>query len=208
MTQAKKEAELKDAYEILGLTRDSSEQELKARYEELRAKYSEERFLPGDTGNEGARKLMELEDAWIIIFADLEKIRIAREFGGDFGQIESLIKEGKYDEAQRIMDEVKVRTAEWHYYQSIIYYKREWLRESRAQLAMAVSMDPNNAKYSEALNRLDSLMANPKADQTAFDGAGRGTAYRQDAGAADSLCRCCQIYCCLECLCQICCSCR
>lgn len=201
----KKETKLRDSYEVLGLSRNSSEQELRTRYEELRARYGEERFLFGDAGNEGARKLMELEDAWILISSDLEKARVSSQFGGDYGQIDNLIKSGRYDEAQRLMDEIKVRTAEWHYYQSIIYYKREWLRESRAQLAMAVSMDPGNAKYSEALNRLDSVMANPKADQTGFNGAGRGTAYRQDQSAADSLCRCCQIYCCMECLCQLCC---
>lgn len=196
---------MKDAYEILGLSRDSSEAELKQRYEELRAKYGEERFLSGDAGNEGARKLMELENAWAIISADLEKSRNYSQFGGDYGYIESIIKEGKYDEAQRLMDEVKVRTAEWHYYQSIIFYKREWLRESRAQLAMAVSMDPGNAKYTEALNKLDAVMANPKAEQSSFNGAGRGTAYNQNTDPADSLCRCCQIYCCMECLCQLCC---
>jgi len=196
---------LKDVYAILGLSRDSSEQELRSRYEELRAKYGEQRFMHGDEGNEGARKLMELEEAWFIISADLEKAKAAKEFGGDYGQIESLIKDGRFDDAQRILDEIKVRTAEWHYYQSIIFYKREWLVESRAQLAMAVSMDPNNRKYADALERLDNLMANPKADHSSFDGAGRGTAYRQDTTGADTLCRCCQIYCCLDCLCSLCC---
>ena len=37
---------MKDSYEILGLTKDATDEELKARYEELCAKYKEDRFLP------------------------------------------------------------------------------------------------------------------------------------------------------------------
>ncbi len=195
---------MKDAYEILGLGKDSDEQALKSRYEELKKIYSEERFLPGDKGNEAARKLMELEDAWAIISADLQKRKYSFEGTGDYAQVDSLIKSGNLDQAQTIMDEVRVRTAEWHYYQSIIYYKREWMSESRAQLAMAVKMDPNNKKYSEALDRMDKVMANPKADQSSFNAAGAQYNHQQ-ADATSTLCRCCQIYCCLDCLCSICC---
>lgn len=195
---------MKDAYEILGLSKDSDEETLKSRYEELKKKYSEERFLPGDAGNEAARKLMELEEAWSFISADLKKRKFSEEGLGDFSEVDKLIKSGKLDEAQKIMDEFKMRTAEWHYYQSIIYYKREWMAESRAQLAMAVKMDPNNKKYFEALERMDKVMANPKVDPSSFNSSGAHY-NNQQADAASALCRCCQIYCCLDCLCSLCC---
>ena len=51
---------MKDCYEILGLSKDATEEELKNRYEQLRAKYKEDRFLPGEEVNEAARKLNEL----------------------------------------------------------------------------------------------------------------------------------------------------
>ena len=55
---------MKNPYEVLGLSKDAAESELKERYESLAAKYREDRFLPGEEGNEAAFKLNELEDAW------------------------------------------------------------------------------------------------------------------------------------------------
>ena len=55
---------MKDLYEIFGLTADCTDEELNAKYAELRAKYSEDRFLEGEKGNEAASKLTELESAY------------------------------------------------------------------------------------------------------------------------------------------------
>ena len=66
---------INDPYKVLDLPEDSGEELLKARYEELKAKYSEQRFASGEEGNEGANKLMELEEAWRMISEQLEKSR-------------------------------------------------------------------------------------------------------------------------------------
>lgn len=194
---------MQDAYKVLGLSPDSSEAELRERYNQLKAQYGEQRFKSGEEGNEGARKLMELEDAWAIISADLDKRNSREQFGGDYGAIDRLIKDGKYDEAQRQMDAIADHSAEWHYYQSIIYYKRDWLVESRKQLAMAVSMDPDNKKYSEALARLDTVMANPTASpQSMGSGANMGGA--DPYATQNTLCQICQCMMCLDCCCRCC----
>ena len=112
---------MKDPYGVLGLTAESTQEELKARYEELKAQYGEQRFKSGAEGNEGARKLSELESAWDMISADFEKKQAKEEFGdADYGAIDNLIKNGSYDDAQHKLDEITDRTAEWHYLQSIV----------------------------------------------------------------------------------------
>ena len=63
---------MKNPYEILGLTPDASEEELRARYEQLVAKYKDERFLPGEAGNQAAEKLNDVEDAWREIMRDID----------------------------------------------------------------------------------------------------------------------------------------
>ena len=55
---------MKDPYAVLGLTQDAAPELIKQKYAELRALYGEQRFLAGEEGNEGARKLQELEEAW------------------------------------------------------------------------------------------------------------------------------------------------
>lgn len=80
--------------------------------------------------------------------------------GGGYPAVENYIRSGDYDAAQRELDDIQDRDGKWHYYQSIIFYKREWLSESRAQLVLAVQMEPENAKYRESLRKLDLVMGN------------------------------------------------
>lgn len=193
---------MKNCYEILGLNKDATEAELRERYDQLRAKYKEDRFLPGDEGNEAARKLNELEDAWREISRDIE----SRRYGDVYERIEALIKEKKYDDAQDALDSVTERTAKWHYYQSQVYYYREWLTESRKQLSLAVELDPQNEKYKLALEKLDTVMGNGKTDpkkvrsesgddiDAARENADR-TRYDEAAGAANTLSNCFAAYC-------------
>lgn len=189
---------MKNPYEVLGLTAEASEQELQERYESLRAEYSEGRFQTGEKGAEAARKLTELENAWKEI-KDKKVIDTEAEVI-DYAYVNSLIKDGKYDEAQSILDAIHDRGGEWHYYQSIVYYKRDWLTESKVQLEEAIKCDPDNEKYKKALEKMKQVIGNQsaKAENLGRDGAGdnvhQGDAYSQ--GANDMLTNCCYAYCC------------
>ncbi len=163
---------MKDPYAVLGLSRDSDPELLKSKYNELHELYGEQRFKAGEEGNEGARKLQELEEAWVIISANIEKDANSAAFGGDYSQIDSLIRAGKYNEAQDILDSITVRKGEWHYMQAIVFYKREWLTEAKTQLEMALQDDPNNEKYRSSLDKLKLTLnggAPQKPDQSQFD---------------------------------------
>ena len=48
---------MKEYYELLGLDENATDEEIEKRYQELRAKYSEERWQDGEAGNEAARML-------------------------------------------------------------------------------------------------------------------------------------------------------
>lgn len=200
---------MKDPYSVLGLTADTDEEQLKARYEELKAEYGEQRFKSGAEGNEGARKLSELESAWALICADLEKKQAQQQFGdGDYGAIDDLIKKGNYDEAQSRLDAIGDRTAQWHYLQSIIYYKREWLSDSRKQLALAVEKDPGNEKYKTALEKLDLVIGNPQSDPRTIgvDPSQPPPVQQQPQGqmcGGNMLSNCCLAYCLTDCCCSM-----
>ena len=56
---------MKDPYGVLGLDRNATPEVLKAKYDELHAIYSEQRFKSGEEGNEGARKLQEIGRAHV-----------------------------------------------------------------------------------------------------------------------------------------------
>lgn len=194
---------MKNPYEVLGLTADATESELRERYETLAAKYKEDRFLSGEAGNEAAMKLNELEDAWREISRDID----ARRYSDDYSRIADLIKSKKYDEAQDVLDSITNRGAQWHFYQSQVYYYREWLTECRKQLSIAIEMDPDNEKYKTAMAKLDTVMGNGKADpkkmHSDLEGddidmarAQSGQAhYDESVAAGNALSNCCTAYC-------------
>ena len=96
---------MKDPYAVLGLTQDAAPELIKQKYAELRALYGEQRFLAGEEGNEGARKLQELEEAWHVISERME-LAAKTSSADPYEQIDSLIRSGKYNEAQDMLDSV------------------------------------------------------------------------------------------------------
>ena len=198
---------MKDPYAVLGVDKDADKEVIKARYDELHALYSEQRFKSGEEGNEGARKLQELEEAWVVISANLDKSESSSAFGGDYGQIDSLIREGKYNEAQDLLDSISERKGEWHYMQAIVFYKREWLTEAKTQLEMAIQDDPNNAKYRSSLDKLKIAMAGGPQQQAApnnptYNAQPMDSGMPQGDNMSNCLSSCCCAYCLTDCLCN------
>ena len=206
---------MKDPYSVLGLSRDSDPELLKAKYKELHDIFGEQRFKSGEEGNEGARKLQELEEAWVLISADIERTNKQTAFGADYDKIDSLIREGKYNEAQDMLDSITERKGEWHYMQAIVFYKREWLIEAKTQLEMALQDDPNNSKYRNSLDKLNMTLSGGPRPQQQQTYANNGGSMGQDNGPyngggqpqqgdqmANCLSSCCCAYCLTDCLCS------
>ena len=57
-------------YKLFGLNESATDEEITARYEELKAKYKEDRWLDGEAGNEAARMLTKIEVAYKEVMAD------------------------------------------------------------------------------------------------------------------------------------------
>ena len=139
---------MNDLYGIFGLTSSCTDEELEQKYEELKKKYSEDRFLEGDAGNAAAKKLTEIETAYAEIKSERsEKNFSSEQDSGLYREVEDLIKNGDLTSAQDKLDAFNERGAEWHYLQSVLFYKKNWLNESKKQLEIAMQMDGNNQKY-------------------------------------------------------------
>lgn len=161
-----------NAFEILGLPSTATRDEVKNKYNELRKQYLEDRFKPGDEGERAAEKLQELDVAYrdAMDAIDEREQRANRAANADnatsdngatddYESIRQQIKDNKLDEAQDALDQIIDRTAEWHYLQSILFYKRNWFLESKKQLEMACQMEPNNKRYKQSLDKLTKILA-------------------------------------------------
>ena len=201
-----------NAYEILGLPTNASMEQVETRYRELRAQYQRDRFLPGEEGEEACERLQQIEVAYRDILTSREEQNQSRDFfdDNDYTQIQELISTGRLEEAQALLDERSVRDAEWHYIQSILFYKRNWFLESKKQLELACQMDPNNARYRQSLEKLTRILASntispdqmrttsrPTNDNYSNMGAGNGTCTGSSCGDCLLCNACCN---CMQCM--------
>lgn len=146
---------MKEYYELLGLAEGATDEEIKARYDELKAKCNEDRWLDGEAGNEAARMLTKLDVAYEEIMASRKEQSKNTDGQDSYEAVSALIKEGKLAEAQTALDEFNERSAEWHYLQAVVYYKKNWTNDSKKQLEIAIQMDPDNRKYRDAYGKLN-----------------------------------------------------
>lgn len=201
---------MQEYYKILGLTADATEEEIENAYKTLKDKYSRERFYEGEIGNEAARNLTKVETAYHEIMAS-KRTASSEEKTYDYSEVEKMIKSGNLNKAQDILDDFSDRDAEWHYLQSVIFYKKSWINESKKQLEIAMNMDPHNEKYSSSYAKLkqkieyNSKQFNGGANYN-NQGAGQPNDYRQMGGSDSNNCLSfCATWCCMDMLCSICC---
>ncbi len=201
---------MKEYYEFLGLAESATDEEIAARYQELKAKYSEERWLDGEEGNEGARNLTRLETAYREITA--ERKETSRNTTGDdaYEEISQLLKDNNVGAAQARLDEFNERSAEWHYLQAVVYYKKSWMSDSKKQLEIAIEMDPSNDKYRVAYGKMnDRAQRQQQQTQNPYSNQQPNEEPQQMGGNACGECiSCCYTYLCVDCLFSLCCGCR
>ena len=197
-------------YELLGVSEDASDEEIKESYRALKKKYNEERWLDGEAGNNAARMLQRLDVAYEEIMRERREKARNTEGKSGYEEVAELIKKGDLSAAQAALDNFNERGAEWHYLQSVVFYKKNWMNESKKQLEIAIQMDGANAKYRDAYEKLKAR-----------------TEYKQQTGGAvhtdpdpapaedqmggnwcANCARFCYTYPCVHCLVNLCCGCR
>ena len=196
-------------YEILQVSENATDEEIKEAYRALKAKYNEERWQEGEIGNNAARMLEKIDAAYEEIVRERREKRRNEEGKNAYDEVADLIRAGNLAEAQAKLDAFNERGAEWHYLQSVVFYKKNWINESKKQLEIAIQLDGANAKYRDAYEKLRA-----RAD------------YRQQTGGAQRVepnpmpdeqmggnwCANCASFCytflCVNCLFNLCCNCH
>ena len=195
-------------YELLQVSEDATDEEIKESYRALKKKYNEDRWLDGAAGNEAAEMLGKIDNAYEEIMRERREQRRNSDGGESaLDEVAELIRKGDISGAQSKLDNFNERSAEWHYLQSVVFYKKNWMNESKKQLEIAMQMDPSNAQYRDAYEKLkaraDYRQQTGNSPNTNPDPASDG---EQMGGNWCSTCATfCYTYLCVNCLCQLCC---
>lgn len=213
----------KQYYDLLGVSETASDDEIRARYEELKKKYSEDRFLEGEAGNEAAKMLNRIDVAYNEIMTERKEKRGKEDNTSSYAKVDAYIREGKIAEAQAVLDEFNERPAEWHYLQSVVFYKKNWITESKKQLEIAIQMDSSNEKYRTAYNKLKEKIEYDKKQAASQQGGGAyggpadtqtqgdgdfDTQQQMGGGFCEQCATCCACNMLLNCCMNACCGCR
>lgn len=176
-------------------------EEITAAYERLRAQYAEDRFKEGEAGNTASHNLEELEQAYADVMAGFVKEEKGGAFA-DLADIDRMIKENNLQGAQDALDAQSQRNGEWHYLQSIVYYKRGWYADCKKQLSLALALEPHNMKYKAASDKLEQFLGNVRVESNLGPQQYSQPAYdNEENRALDACCTqacCCSwmLYCC------------
>ncbi len=198
-------------YRLLQVDENASDEEIKACYERLKEIYNEEKWQDGEVGNNAARMLEKLDTAYNEIMEERREKASNTSGASSFEAVSDCIRKGDIARAQQLLDDFNERSAEWHYLQSVVFYKKNWMQESKKQLEIAIQMDGSNTKYREAYEKLksraDYRQQTGNAPNTNPDPVPSGD--EQMGGNWCSQCfSFCYTFLCVNCLFNLCCNCR
>lgn len=195
---------MKDPYEVLGVPKGASQDEIKKAYRELARKYHPDHYAGNPLADLAEEKMKEINEAYAVLTKDggagassasgsYGSAGYSGASGGsaEFAEVRRRIQAGDLDGAERILDGIGGRTAQWYYLRGVIAQRRGWMDEAAQNFRIAVQMEPGNPEYAAALNRT---------------GTGAYTYRQQEYGGTDDneLCNLCGSMLCLNCLCNSC----
>jgi len=123
---------MKNPYEVLGVSKSATDDEIKNAYRELTRKYHPDNYVGNPLADIAEEKMKEINDAYDQI---MNMRRKGKDSGGysayknsRFSDIRTVISQNRLDDAQRLLDMVEIseRDAEWYFLNGSVQYKRGW----------------------------------------------------------------------------------
>lgn len=185
---------MKDPYEVLGISRGASEEEIKKAYRELAKKYHPDNYVNSPLADLAAEKMKEINEAYDTVMKGVQSggfgTNGSESTGSfDFVEIRNLINERNFYEADVRLNSVpsERRNAEWHYLKGCVFVGRGWYFEASKFFETACRLDPNNEEYRNAFNNINQSSENLNRR----DSSGTACTICQGLLCADCCCECC-----------------
>lgn len=152
-------------YEILGVRREASDEEVRRVYKDLVKKYHPDKYVDNPLRELAEEKLKEINMAYDQIMKEREGKSYSNNSSSyhnqsnyqdpSFLHIRRLIDSNNIQQAEFELSRVSNRNAEWHYLMGLVYIKKGWYNEGLSHIRTALSMDPGNREYAQTMERLN-----------------------------------------------------
>ena len=203
---------IEDPYKVLGVSPDASDEEIKKAYRAMAKKYHPDRN-PGD--EEAVKKMQQVNAAYEQIKNPTAQ---SGGYGGGYSQYDpfgfggyrqqgygnadagdnyqqaamNYIRFGRYREALNALENSTDRNARWYYLSALANHGLGNQVTALEHIRRAVSMEPDNREYIDALNQIEYGGAAYRQQ------AGNFTGFEMRSNPCMNLCLCylCQMLCC------------
>ena len=157
-----------DPYEILGISRNASEQEIKKAYRKLSRQYHPDANVGNPNAAAYEEKFKQIQQAYQTIMDQRQGGSQSSGYGG-FRQSRStsdqndlhlqaavnFIQNRRFQEAIRVLEDIQPRTAQW-YYVSAVAHSGAGNNATAIQYARtAAQMEPTNPEYQNLVRQLE-----------------------------------------------------
>ena len=186
-------------YKVLGVREGATQEEIKAAYKELAKKYHPDKYVNNPLGDLAAEKMKEINEAYDYLTKNGGNSSYNNNWnyqshnGNNYANIRALINNGNIGEAERQLNSIKIRDAEWNYLMGLVMMRKGWYDSAYQYLLHATQMAPGNAEYRNAFNNI-SRAGNMYRNMGTNNGYGSGNI---------NTCDCCTNLLCADCCCEL-----
>ncbi len=189
---------MKDPYEVLGLQRGASRDEVKSAYRKLAKKYHPDMNQNNPLQDLAEEKFKEIQWAYDEIMNGNASGSYSYQGGGDSSydgssgglfNVRQQVQTGRFQEAVRTLNTMPVRNAEWNYLMGVCLVNMGSIGQGVQYVQNSVRMDPSNFEYRNFLNQILNMQ----------------NSYQQRSynyGGGNSSADCCTQLICADCLCE------
>ncbi|MBR6501810.1 MAG: J domain-containing protein [Clostridia bacterium] len=196
---------MRDPYEVLGVSKNATDDQIKDAYRELARKYHPDNYIDNPLSDLASEKMKEINEAYDAIVNERRNGSSKKssgnynnqynQYGGtNFPEVRNLINQGRLEQAQEILDGVppQSRDAEWYFLNGTVLYRRGWFDQAYTSFATAVRMNPNNFEYRNAMNAAQRQSGQQYNPYRSYGSAGgcNGCDVCQGLICADCCCEC------------------
>ncbi|MDI3509001.1 MAG: molecular chaperone DnaJ [Clostridiales bacterium] len=197
-------------YEVLGIKEGASEEEIKRAYRDLVRKYHPDQYKDNPLSDLAEEKLKEINEAYDMLMkgrkggsgrnnssGQYSSSSYSQDYSygtqqGDYQKVAEYITRGDLVNAERMLNNIPTRDAQWYYFKGVIAARRGRYGVAYDSFQTAVNMDPSNPVYQDALNQMMNASRGFRRD-----------VYNRRGDESQQLCQLCTTMYCADCCCEM-----
>lgn len=196
---------MKNPYEVLGVSENATDEEIKTAYRNLAKKYHPDNYTDSPLADLAEEKMKEINEAYDRICDMRRNGSRSSSSTGSYGSsssynrtsypdVRQYIMNGRLDDAMELLKGVPEgsRNAEWYFLMGMVFSRKGWNDQAYNYFQRAYQMDPGNQEYQAAFNSMNA--------RRTYNNPGYNTSDNMGCSACDI----CSGVLCANCLCNCC----